>query len=120
MGNILHLFSELNINTKALTDKKQQTDYKIKYVTVYVRQWVIISSKRTDISEIVFIDSMCNAGVYYDGDLATCIEVMHIFTEAAEQHPTKTYILRLNDIDAEKISILKTVITKIRSEGAHV
>ena len=33
MGNIADLFSELNINTKALTKKKQQTDYKIKYVS---------------------------------------------------------------------------------------
>ena len=29
MGNIADLFSELNINTKALTKKKQQTDYTI-------------------------------------------------------------------------------------------
>lgn len=116
MGNIADLFSELNINTKALTKKKQQTDYKIKYVTEYVRQWVIISSERTDISDIVFIDCMCNAGVYYDGDLCTSIEVMQIFSEAAEQHPSKNYVLRLNDIDSEKIDILKCVITKLRKK----
>lgn len=116
MGNILHLFTELDINTNVLTKKKQQTDYKIKYVTEYVRQWVIISSERSDISEIVFIDCMCNAGVYYDGDLGTCIEVMQIFAEAAEQHPDKTYILRLNDIDTGKINILKAVITKLRKK----
>ena len=59
---------------------------------------------------------MCNAGVYYDGDLCTSIEVMQIFSEAAEQHPGKNYILRLNDIDSAKIDILKSVITRLRKK----
>lgn len=41
---------------------------------------------------------------------------MQIFTEAAEQHPSKNYVLRLNDIDSDKIDILKSVITKLRKK----
>ena len=78
MSNIKSKFSDMNIVTSTLTNKKQQTDYKIKYVSEYVNQWAIISSERDEISDITFIDCMCNAGVYKDGDLCTAMQIMLI------------------------------------------
>ena len=69
MSNIAAKLNDMNIVASTLTDKKQQTDYKIKYVSEYVNQWAIISSERDEIADITFIDCMCNAGVYQDGDL---------------------------------------------------
>ena len=66
MTNITAKLVESGININVLTDKKQQTDYKIKYVSEYVKQWAIISSERTDITNITFIDCMCNSGEYVD------------------------------------------------------
>lgn len=97
MTNIKSKFSDMNIVTSTLTDKKQQTDYKIKYVSEYVNQWAIISSERDEITDITFIDCMCNAGVYQDGDLCTAMEVLLIFNNLAATHPAKTYNLYLND-----------------------
>lgn len=113
MSNIKSKFSDMNIVTSTLTDKKQQTDYKIKYVSEYVNQWAIISSERDEISDITFIDCMCNAGVYKDGDLCTAMEVLLIFNNLAATHPAKTYNLYLNDYDKGKIETLNKVIVDL-------
>ena len=52
MTNIKSKFSDMNIVASTLTDKKQQTDYKFKYVAEYVNQWAIISSERDEITDI--------------------------------------------------------------------
>ncbi len=110
MSNFLSLIKELELNKSALTNKKQQTNYKIKYVSEYIRQWAIISSAREEITDITFIDCMCNAGIYSDGDLCTSIEVLLIFQEVAQNHPDKNYNLYLNDYDENKINVLNAVI----------
>ena len=38
MSNIAAKLNDMNIVVSTLTDKKQQTDYKIKYVSEYVNQ----------------------------------------------------------------------------------
>ena len=113
MTNIKSKFLDINISTNTLTNKKQQTDYKIKYVSEYVNQWAIISSERDEIADITFIDCMCNAGVYQDGDLCTAMEVLLIFNGLAASHPDKTYNLYLNDYDKGKIETLNKVIASL-------
>ena len=44
--NLLDQFEVLEIDKNMLTDKKQQTDYKIKYVSEYAKLWSIISAER--------------------------------------------------------------------------
>ena len=61
MSNFFTLIDELELNKNVLTNKKQQTDYKIKYVSEYIKQWAIISSMREEITDITFIDCMCIA-----------------------------------------------------------
>ncbi len=109
MTNAIDLIDKLSINSNTLTKKKEQTDYKIKYVSEYVKQWAIINSERDSVKELSFIDCMCNAGIYTDGDLCTSIEVLRIFEEIAEKYPKKIYNLYLNDYDAKKIETIKKV-----------
>ena len=52
-------FKKIGIDSSAIQSKKEQTTYKIKYVTRYVRQWAIIEAGRKTISQINFIDCMC-------------------------------------------------------------
>ena len=72
-------FKKIGIDSSAIQSKKEQTTYKIKYVTRYVRQWAIVEAGRKTISQINFIDCMCNAGIYKDGDFCTGMEVINIF-----------------------------------------
>ena len=94
----MNLFNEvelLNIDISHLDKKKQQTDYKIKYVSEYIRLWAIISAERVDVKDINFIDCMCNAGIYMDGDCCTAMEVLNVFIEIANKHKNKNFNLYL-------------------------
>lgn len=77
--NYLEKLDEWGIDKAKLTDKKEQTSKKIQYVTDYVSRWVEISGVRSDVLGITFVDCMCNAGVYRDGDCCTAIEVLNLF-----------------------------------------
>lgn len=112
----MNLFNEvelLNIDISHLDKKKQQTDYKIKYVSEYIRLWAIISAERVDVKDINFIDCMCNAGIYMDGDCCTAMEVLNIFIEIANKHKNKNFNLYLNDYDKNKINIASKIIDYI-------
>lgn len=118
--NYLEKLDEWGIDKAKLTDKKEQTSKKIQYVTDYVSRWVEISGVRSDVLGITFVDCMCNAGVYRDGDCCTAIEVLNLFYSAAKKYPTKAFRLMCNDIDREKISILRTIISKNRQNLKNV
>ena len=114
--NYIELINELKIDSKSLDDKKQQTEYKIKYVVEYVKQWLIISSERENIKDINFIDCMCNAGIYCDGDLGTSLEVLRLFQESARIHPNKNYNLFINDHDTRRIKIIELLINHFNED----
>lgn len=123
--NLLQEFLGLGIKKTSLTKKKQQTTKKIEYVREYVNQWAIISAERTDVQSINFVDCMCNAGVYQDGDCCTAIEVLLVFSDLCLKYPKKDFCLFCNDIDSEKIFILKKIIdflpqSKIRNLHVYI
>ena len=103
-------FDNLSINPAILDEKKQQTSYKIKYVSRYVYQWALIEVNRTSIHTINFIDCMCNAGIYKDGDACTALEVINIFNDLAKRFPQKSFVVYLNDINYDRICIFKVVL----------
>lgn len=105
-----NLIKILNIDTKILQEKKAQTEYKIKYVREYVLYWLKVSVNRPNIRYINFIDCMCNAGIYKDGDLCTSIEVLKLFMAEAKYHTQIHFQLFLNDYNNERIAILKTIV----------
>ena len=93
---------------KFLTNKKQHTTHKIRYICHYVREWLRVVCN-TENNNLNFIDCMANAGVYADGDLCTAVEVLKIFVETAPQFPNKTFNVLFNDYNADSIRISKEV-----------
>lgn len=116
MENYVYLIKELDINKKFLQSKKDQTLYKIKYIVEYVKNWLFVFCKRKDIKNINFIDSMCNAGIYLDGDLGTATEVLLLFQEFCINYPEKNFNIFVNDININRIDIIKKIITKLQSK----
>lgn len=115
--NLLQQICKIDIDIGQLDAKKQQTDYKIKYVSEYTKIWAIISAERLEVKYVNFIDCMCNAGVYADGDCCTALEVLNIFVDVAQRHREKTFQLYLNDYDKSKIDILLKVVSLFNLEG---
>lgn len=105
-------FEKFGIDDSVLDEKGEQTTYKIKYVTRYVRQWALIEVNRKEIQQINFIDCMCNAGVYKDGDACTALEVIGIFNELAKQFPSKRFVVYLNDINSKRIDNFNKIYQK--------
>lgn len=103
-------FEKLGIDVSALDDKKEQTTYKIKYVTRYVMQWAIIEAGRKEIQQISFVDCMCNAGIYKDGDACTALEAINIFNDLAKTYPAKDFVVYLNDYDEKRVNIFKKIL----------
>lgn len=115
INNLAERFQELGIDKQFLDEKKQQTSKKVQYVSEYITQWAHISTVRNEVNYITFIDCMCNAGVYKDGDLCTSMCVLQTFIDLARRNPHKKYRLMLNDKDKERVAIIKKVITSIRT-----
>lgn len=97
-----------------LTKKAPHTKYKIQYVSEYAKTWAYIASEFTS-DNINFIDCMCNAGIYRDGDFCSAIEVLKSFRDCAYRYPHKKYNLFLNDYDVDKVRIIKEVCNTIYS-----
>lgn len=107
---VLSLGDFLIANKKLLDEKKLQTTYKIEYVSKYVEKWLFVMSNIGDVKNINFIDCMCNAGIYTDGEFGTAIRVLRLFNKFALQHPDKTFNLILNDINPDRLNIITTII----------
>jgi three-Cys-motif partner protein len=104
-----HLFQTLSIDTRKLDDKKEQTGNKIKYITAYVNNWLYVVTNRPTIKNINFVDCMCNAGIYMDGDLTTALEALLLFAIFAKDHRDKKFHVFLNDISLERVNICKSI-----------
>ncbi|CAL7879266.1 three-Cys-motif partner protein TcmP [Fusobacterium necrophorum] len=120
MSNFSQLLKDLEIPVTKLDPKKDQTNYKIKYVTEYVYLWLIVSCKRENIENINFIDSMSNAGIYQDGELGTSVEVFRLFQKFSKNNPQKTFNLFLNDKDDKRIEILKKIINHFSKNESNI
>lgn len=110
MDKVLDLEMIAKENEKYLDEAKLHTQYKIKYIKDYVRRWlnVAVNSRQRN---IVFIDSMCNAGIYKNGVKGTCIEVIELFIEYAKENQAKQFYVFLNDYAQDKIMVLKELIS---------
>jgi len=115
--NYSRLVEELNISPKNLTDKKIQTRYKIKYILEYVKLWLYVFLNVADKNSVNFIDAMCNAGIYLDGELTTSMEVLILFCEKAKIYPNKHFHLFMNDYDSKSIEICKKVAEYLYNEN---
>ena len=99
-----------------LDDKKPQTTNKIRYVTNYVKNWLLVMGNAKFTTSINFIDCMCNAGIYKDGDFCTSVEVLKLFMQSAAIHNNKDFNLYFNDYDEKRIAILQEIINIVYSK----
>lgn len=97
-------------NRKYLDEKKPQTTYKIKYIVNYVEKWLFVQCNVKENKNINFVDCMCNAGIYSDGDKGTSINVLELFNRFALEHKDKVFNLVLNDISTERLNIIKDIV----------
>ena len=79
---------------------KDHTVQKIKYIKAYVEQWLYALMQTS--SNFVFLDTMCNAGIYKNGYLCTSIEVLNVFVSFAQNRPEKTFTLLCNDYNQNR------------------
>ena len=107
--NYNYLISKLKIDIRKLDVKKEQTSNKIKYITSYVKNWLVVVTNRPTIKYINFIDCMCNAGMYTDGDLTTALEVLIQFAVFALMKRDKEFHIFLNDNSTARVDICKKI-----------
>ena len=89
---------------------------KFELVEVYVKTWsqTLLNAKphgELSCRELVFIDCMCNSGLYEDDDgkrvYGTPIRVAKIIADIMPSHPNQKATLYFNDSDSEKIAKLQ-------------
>ncbi|MCD7892253.1 MAG: three-Cys-motif partner protein TcmP [Erysipelotrichaceae bacterium] len=92
-----------------LENIKEQTEMKINLVAIYVNNWLYVV-ENTKKNNILFVDCMCNTGMYDENKKGTALRVLDIFILHANSHKNKNYILFLNDKEKGKIKFLKDYI----------
>lgn len=85
---------------------------KFELIEAYVKEWAPKLLNYKNCNGIVFIDCMCNSGVYNNSDeqevFGTPIRIAKLLSNMMTHYPEKQAWLYLNDLSAEKIKILKT------------
>ena len=112
---IKKLIDIANKHSLLLDNKKPHTSYKIDYVTNYVGKWLLVMTNLPTVTTFNFIDCMCNAGIYQDGELGTSIRVLLLFKEYCKKYPNKQFNIFLNDNNNDRLKIINEVITGIIS-----
>jgi len=91
---------------------KPHTIKKFELIEKYVETWAQKLLNYRECSGIVFIDCMCNSGVYKDISdnpvYGTPIRVSKYLSEIMKNYPAKNAWVCFNDLSADKITTLKT------------
>ena len=99
-------------NNEIISKVSPHTKKKFELIESYIETWAQKLMNTPVCNGLIFIDCMCNSGVYHDdGDeevLGTPIRVSKILREVASQYPGKQVYLYFNDLSTEKIELLKT------------
>lgn len=100
-----------NNNDKLISVAKPHTIKKFELIEKYVGAWAQKLLQNDRCEGLVFIDCMCNSGVYKDQNgnrvYGTPIRVAKILRDAAGQYPLKKVYVYLNDNNQEKIDLLR-------------
>lgn len=100
-------------NNKELISKASpHTVKKFELIEEYIKAWAQILMLNKYCNGIIFIDCMCNSGLYHDEDgnqiEGTPIRVARALRDVAGQYPLKQVFLYFNDIDSDKTDLLQT------------
>lgn len=111
-------------NSPLIGKASPHTIKKFELIEKYIETWVQKILQNRYCKAIVFIDCMCNCGLYYDsnGEIVegTPVRVAKILREAAGQYPNKRIWVYLNDLSSEKIELLKTVLPKEKKNFRYI
>jgi len=103
-------------NIRKLDEIGEHTEYKIKYISAYVEEWLYVQLNNNKVKNINFIDCMCNAGVYKNEQLGTPIEVLKLFIKNAPKYTNKVFNLFLNDFDKSRTEIIEKITNSFKYE----
>lgn len=98
-------------NTKVISKASQHTIKKFELIETYTKSWAQILMLNSSSTGIVFIDCMCNSGVYRDDNgnivYGTPIRVANALLDVSRTYADKQVHLYFNDNDGKKIEELK-------------
>ena len=98
-------------NSAVVSKASPHTIKKFELIESYVKSWAQKLMQNNYCNGIIFIDCMCNSGVYRDEngneEFGTPIRVSRILRDVAGQYPKKKVFVYLNDNSEEKIAELK-------------
>lgn len=97
-------------NSKIIDEARPHTIMKFKLVEEYIKAWAQKLMLNSSCYELVFIDCMCNSGVYtYNGETVegTPVRVAKVLLDVARTYPQKQIQIYLNDKSQEKVDELK-------------
>ena len=84
---------------------------KFELIEEYIKSWSQKLMLYENCNTLVFIDCMCNCGVYFDDDGnlidGTSVRVANALLNVARKYPCKMVQLYLNDINKEKVEELR-------------
>lgn len=97
-------------NSKIISIAHPHTIKKFRLIEEYIKTWADILLLSAKCNGVIFIDCMCNSGIYKDDDgetvYGTPIRVSNVLLEAARKYPDKQIHIYLNDNNAKKIELL--------------
>ena len=97
-------------NSKIISVAHPHTIKKFQLIEEYIKTWADILLLSSKCNGVIFIDCMCNSGIYKNDDgetvYGTPIRVSNLLLEAARKYPDKQIHIYLNDNNAQKIELL--------------
>lgn len=98
-------------NSKIISDAHPHTIKKFELIETYIKSWAHKLMLNDSCSGIIFIDCMCNSGVYRDDNgeevYGTPIRVANALLDVARTYTDKQVHLFFNDYDKKKINELE-------------
>jgi len=105
-----------NEKSSVITKANPHTIKKFKLIEKYITEWAQKLANFDNCHTLVFMDCMCNSGVYIDDEGkivdGTAIRVMRILADIAEHYPEKKVEIYFNDLNKERIEELKKHLPK--------
>lgn len=98
-------------NDGVISKASPHTIKKFELIEAYIKTWAQKLMNNSSCNGLIFIDCMCNSGMYHDEDgnsvLGTPIRVARVLREVAGQYPRKQVYLYFNDYNKAKTDLLK-------------
>lgn len=99
-------------NFEVISKASPHTIKKFELIESYIETWAQKLMNNSACNGLIFIDCMCNSGVYHDENdnevLGTPLRVAKILRDVAGQYPHKQVYLYFNDLSEAKTALLQS------------